>query len=681
MRHPEFFLLIFLLPLFSACQSDVAPQLSEIEFVRILENAAEEDSLPSDAIETFSSDESLFLAMKAAKKGFISTAERLAAHSYENAEGLFKIRAGRLMVDLKIGKKEYRNAEFMASKAAAEFPNEYFFKRAVCEAEYLQRKDRQLIDTINTLKGFSEAEADYELYLYEAVAAYRLRFDDWQRYWIDMIHIIPASDIMPRAFVFLESNEEDIDEVFGEFSSLAAGKYLYALKKYSDSAESYTEYLEEAVHTAAADRLTDVVVSDIESAFLSSGDRIEGARLLEKTAGTITRGNDCLFAAARMFRRAGLYRDADRCMEAVLEDEGFNRAEDRVLWYSLDLKLRTNLSAAIEAVELYSDLWDSPDYFSDVLDNLITALAMRRRWDDIRQLALILDASGPGDIFDRCRYITERAAEEDLTGPVSFSVPYRDLYYRILSGDELEEFKVPESGDYTADEAELFIDGLLRYSIDGVLEEAGKYSDRLSESFLAETAGRIAAAGEPLDSIRLMYLYPAALGPIGSRALYPDLYRKKIEASAAANEIPVQLLYAIVWKESGFEKEIVSRSGAVGLSQLMPSTAADVAQRTDTIITDLTDPELNLFLGSWYFKWLTTYTGTIANSVLSYNGGPGRVKRWLEGYSDLPPELFYEVIPVAETHDYGKKVITAAVLYGMFYYNIDAKQTLELFFS
>ena len=112
----------------------------------------------------------------------------------------------------------------------------------------------------------------------------------------------------------------------------------------------------------------------------------------------------------------------------------------------------------------------------------------------------------------------------------------------------------------------------------------------------------------------------------------------------------------------------------------MPSTAEDVAGRQRRIPGDLTEPSENLALGSWYLDWLCGYVGNTAAAVLSYNGGPGRVKGWLRRYPDLPDDLLYEVVPVPETHNYGKKVLEASVVYGMLYYGIDPAKTLKIFF-
>lgn len=679
MRHLQIFLLISFLTFFLSCQSENSPPLTGLEFSGLIAQAVSEEEIPVKRITELPPDDALFLAFKSADRGFTGTAVLLALHSRDNLEGLMRKRAAELVVRLNLTDRNYKDAEFQASRSAAEFPDEYFFKRAVCEAEYWQHKDRQVLDSIQVLRKLESDESDYELFLFEAVSSYRIKMDGWQDCWISMFYNVPASDFIRRAWDYLLADSEDAEELFKDSLLLINAKYMYSKGEYTESAELFRDYIEQSDNPD----LSNSIIIDIENAFLRSGRKVNGAKVLESAAAAAEDEyiTDCLFAAARLYRKAGWFRDAGRCMDSIIDAEGIENVSDRLLWYSLDIKARSDLTDAMKTAAVYSEHWESPEYFSDILDNMCTSLTGRRRWADVRNLALLMQEKGPDAVYDRARFITEKASSAGFLKPVEFQKPVKDLYYRILFGDSLEEFKAPVISGDIQNEAERFIAGLLDFGVADVLQEVKRYRESLSEGFVVKVSESLAAEGKPLDSIRAAYQYPGELSPAGYRALYPDVYRDEIESAAFQNDVPVQLLFAIVWKESGFEHDIVSRAGAVGLSQLMPSTAEDVAGRTGFAVNDLTNPEENLFLGSWYFNWLSGYAGNNAAAVLSYNGGPGRVKTWMRSYSDLPMELFYETIPVAETHDYGKKVVSAAVLYGMFYYKIPAEDTLKLFFS
>lgn len=102
-------------------------------------------------------------------------------------------------------------------------------------------------------------------------------------------------------------------------------------------------------------------------------------------------------------------------------------------------------------------------------------------------------------------------------------------------------------------------------------------------------------------------------------ALAADIYD-----IALAEAIDPGLAYRLVRVESRFYPEAVSPKGAVGLTQLMPSTA--FAMDPSLAYEDLFDPQTNLHLGFRYLRdMLDKYQGDLRLALLAYNRGPGRV--------------------------------------------------------
>ena len=93
----------------------------------------------------------------------------------------------------------------------------------------------------------------------------------------------------------------------------------------------------------------------------------------------------------------------------------------------------------------------------------------------------------------------------------------------------------------------------------------------------------------------------------------------EIEAAANRAGIDPRLLAAMVWQESGFRPDAVSRSGAIGLAQLMPGTA-------DGLDVDPWNPTENLDGGARYLAWTIEEFGSIELGLAAYNAGPGRVR-------------------------------------------------------
>ncbi|WP_366657536.1 lytic transglycosylase domain-containing protein [Fodinicurvata sp. EGI_FJ10296] len=133
------------------------------------------------------------------------------------------------------------------------------------------------------------------------------------------------------------------------------------------------------------------------------------------------------------------------------------------------------------------------------------------------------------------------------------------------------------------------------------------------------------------------------------------------------------LILATMRQESRFDPDAVSHAGATGLMQLMPATADAMARRHLDMSThaagnlELTDPGLNVGLGQAYFRQLMA-TDRIGDDLIGmiagYNAGPGNLRRWqaaFEGGND--PFLFIERIPVRETRNYVKQVLSNFWIY------------------
>ncbi len=104
-----------------------------------------------------------------------------------------------------------------------------------------------------------------------------------------------------------------------------------------------------------------------------------------------------------------------------------------------------------------------------------------------------------------------------------------------------------------------------------------------------------------------------------------------IYAEATAAEVDPLMVASIVARESSFKSRAVSGAGAVGLMQLRPWVAKDVAQGADVAwrgLETLHDPELNLRLGILYYKQLVDrFDGDPYKALTAYNYGPTRVSR------------------------------------------------------
>ncbi len=151
---------------------------------------------------------------------------------------------------------------------------------------------------------------------------------------------------------------------------------------------------------------------------------------------------------------------------------------------------------------------------------------------------------------------------------------------------------------------------------------------------------------------------------------YPIYYSEPINKWASDKGLNPYLILSVIKEESHFNPNIQSPVGAIGLSQIMPSTALMISDKSYSV-SELRDPDINIELGSKYFSYLMDiFSDNESLCVLSYNSGPNAVKGWLKEFQDLPFDIMVENIPYRETREYIKKVYGAYWNYLLTYENV-----------
>ena len=153
---------------------------------------------------------------------------------------------------------------------------------------------------------------------------------------------------------------------------------------------------------------------------------------------------------------------------------------------------------------------------------------------------------------------------------------------------------------------------------------------------------------------------------------YPIQYEEYVWQYSAELDIDPLLTLAIIKTESNFKEDTVSKSGAVGLMQLMESTAKEQAEKLgEEYSTELLyHPEENIKLGLYYFDTLLTYYND--NYILAfaaYNAGLGNVEKWINDGLITRTGEGVENIPFPETNMYVRKIIRNYKIYQDLYEN------------
>ncbi|GHV94245.1 hypothetical protein AGMMS50293_05650 [Spirochaetia bacterium] len=424
------------------------------------------------------------------------------------------------------------------------------------------------------------------------------------------------------------------------------------------------------------------------------------------------------FFAARIARQRGRIDQGMELFTRALPFAPDSAQADACIWYILDSAL--SRGAAIRQLETFIPQWHKAAYFSDVLDKLSRDLVAKRQWKELLKVfALIQNRADPASIA-KYAWIIGRAIEAGYLSPVETAAdpagsesPARayqriayntgtvSFYYRSLSAAALgvpflnlpppaeartaKDGGAASSGVASSGKPSAAMEFLLGFFSNNAAEFAPRYiraqEKELSPAELRTLAEALAKADLHAESIRLVSAYAEREDFQFERQdlelLYPRPFTELVEQYAEETGIAPALLYGLIRTESAFQSGIISRAGAVGLTQLMPATAAEMAGRIRrrggpdySDEPDLRDPETNIHIGAVYLAYLMDRMESVPLALLAYNGGMNRVRRWRTADNRagvLPADLFLETIEYPETREYGRRVLAAAAVYETLY--------------
>jgi soluble lytic murein transglycosylase len=418
-----------------------------------------------------------------------------------------------------------------------------------------------------------------------------------------------------------------------------------------------------------------------------------------------------LFFSGRIARRMG-----QNPLAVTLFDRALNLApdyeqQDACIWYILDVSMTGPINVIMERLERYVPRWHNVGSYNGIMERYLHRLVSAKDWGRVvRTYNLIKDTNAfvPKSGF---AYVIARAIEEGflsaeerrqaaraINAPSADSTAYMRIayeqrftllmpaiFYRMKSADVLglpflEMAEYPGSAEpsqvlefllgFFKNDAVAFLNPYLR-----------SFESRLTPDELRAVAHAYGEVGMHNVAVRLVSLYIHRADYTRNRRdmeiMYPRPFLELIEKNSQHFNISPPLFFGLVRTESLFQHAVVSHAGAVGLSQLMPRTAREQAERIrraggpDFFCSegniDSTNPDLNIYIGSFYLNDRRVILGDMYLALMAYNAGQARVRRW-RNESDLPMDLFLETVPIFETRDYGKRVTAVGRIYQELYY-------------
>jgi soluble lytic murein transglycosylase len=170
-------------------------------------------------------------------------------------------------------------------------------------------------------------------------------------------------------------------------------------------------------------------------------------------------------------------------------------------------------------------------------------------------------------------------------------------------------------------------------------------------------AGALALAWPTLDRDYQKLLLPLADAPI----IVQEAHEKHLDPA---------LIAGVIFAETKFDAR-TSATGALGLMQIEPATAAYLAQRSGGsgfTVADLGSPQVNIAYGAYYLRMLLDhFDGQELAALAAYNGGETNADHWVARAESAGHVLQVKDIPFPETRDYVTRVMNAQRAYRSFY--------------
>ncbi len=157
-----------------------------------------------------------------------------------------------------------------------------------------------------------------------------------------------------------------------------------------------------------------------------------------------------------------------------------------------------------------------------------------------------------------------------------------------------------------------------------------------------------------------------SISGVGSIPLrFPLVYQQAILVDAHGANLNPAWVFAVIRQESSFMNDARSGAGALGLMQLLPSTALLMADQLHRHFNSsaLFNPGTNIRYGSAYLaKLATIFHGNEVLATAGYNAGPGRIQQWLPPIA-MPADIWIENIPWQQTRHYVKNIMSSMTFY------------------
>ncbi len=290
---------------------------------------------------------------------------------------------------------------------------------------------------------------------------------------------------------------------------------------------------------------------------------------------------------------------------------------------------------------------------------------------------------------DRWQYWLARASEQrsDAASKQTAQQIYRQLaqagddYHNLLAKDRLGERynHQPYDEQPTAQEIQRLNQNIhfRRAFALRDIDAPASYINRewnwaVRQAYLQKDDGVLLAAAKRASDIgwydRAIYAADRTITRHNDSYRFSTPHRSNVTSHSYNAGIDPAWAYGLMRQESRFVTSARSHVGAGGLMQIMPNTAKLVARQMGETYNPaaLSEMNTNIRYGTYYLSMIQSQlSGNAVLATAGYNAGPNRARRWQPDVQPIAADQYTETIPLLETRDYVKHVMTNATHYGV----------------
>lgn len=211
------------------------------------------------------------------------------------------------------------------------------------------------------------------------------------------------------------------------------------------------------------------------------------------------------------------------------------------------------------------------------------------------------------------------------------------------------------------------------WEVDGVVQQ---YATAKDVAHMSAVADWTSAHDQPQLTLRIGKQMRDVAGGLNGlpralqRDVYPAAWGDIVAEQATDYSVDPLLMLAVMRQESSFDPRAQSGAQAMGLTQIVPTTARNIASRLGDdgfVLRDLFKPAVSVQFGAWFVSQLLgEYKGQVFPTLAAYDAGGGNVSRWMQRFGD-DPDLLVEEIPFSETQTYLRVVYDNYFHYKLLY--------------